>query len=221
MKKIMFNDRYGLTDAVLRGTKTMTRRLVSQDILNRVASYQEMYYEGTLSSISTKDALVNMACNERMLGNVYRVGEEVAIARSYEALANSGATQLDKMLETSSTFKKEYCGAGWSNKMFVKAGLMPNRIRITGVKVERLQDISEDDVYREGFTKEAINNGWGNAAWHWEAVLTYIDGLGLYKQIRNTNPQEAFAYLIDKVSGYGTWDSNPFVFAYSFQLIKN
>lgn len=208
MKKIMFNDRYGLTDAVLRGTKTMTRRLVSQDILNRVASYQEMYYEGTLSSISTKDALVNMACNERMLGNVYRVGEEVAIARSYEALANSGATQLDKMLETSSTFKKEYCGAGWSNKMFVKAELMPNRIRITSVKVERLQDISEADCLREGVATVAHPLGGG---------IFY----SFYRGDIYNSPKRAFAALIDKVSGKGTWDSNPFVFAYSFQLIKN
>ena len=27
MKKIMFNDRYGLTEAVLSGRKTMTRRV--------------------------------------------------------------------------------------------------------------------------------------------------------------------------------------------------
>lgn len=32
MQKIMFNDRYGLTDAVIEGRKTMTRRVVSQDL---------------------------------------------------------------------------------------------------------------------------------------------------------------------------------------------
>lgn len=30
MKKIMFNDRYGLTQAVLEGRKTMTRRIMTQ-----------------------------------------------------------------------------------------------------------------------------------------------------------------------------------------------
>lgn len=29
MKKIMFNDRYGLTQAVIEGRKTMTRRLAA------------------------------------------------------------------------------------------------------------------------------------------------------------------------------------------------
>lgn len=31
---------------------------------------------------------------------------------------------------------------------------------------------------------------------------------------------EAFAALIDKISGKGTWDSNPWVFVYEFELIK-
>lgn len=32
-------------------------------------------------------------------------------------------------------------------------------------------------------------------------------------------PREAFAALIDKVSGKGTWESNPYVFVYEFELI--
>lgn len=40
--------------------------------------------------------------------------------------------------------------ASWSNKMFVKAELMPHQIRITGIKCERLYDISEADCLREG-----------------------------------------------------------------------
>ena len=33
-------------------------------------------------------------------------------------------------------------------------------------------------------------------------------------------PREAFAALIDKVSGKGTWESNPYVWAYEFELMK-
>ena len=33
-KKIMFNDRYGLTEAVLSGRKTQTRRLIPIDLYN-------------------------------------------------------------------------------------------------------------------------------------------------------------------------------------------
>lgn len=32
--------------------------------------------------------------------------------------------------------------------------------------------------------------------------------------------QEAYAALIDKISGKGTWASNPYVFVYEFELVK-
>jgi hypothetical protein len=51
MKKIMFNDRYGLTEAVLSGRKTQTRRIVPRnfftctyDILdNNTLVFEDMY----------------------------------------------------------------------------------------------------------------------------------------------------------------------------------
>lgn len=43
-----------------------------------------------------------------------------------------------------------------------------------------------------------------------------IDG----KQLHWTKPKEAFAALIDKVSSKGTWESNPYVFVYEFELVK-
>lgn len=38
--------------------------------------------------------------------------------------------------------------------------------------------------------------------------------------ILKDTPREAFAALIDKVSGRGTWASNPWVVAYEFELVK-
>lgn len=34
-----------------------------------------------------------------------------------------------------------------------------------------------------------------------------------------SSPQRAYADLIDKISGKGTWESNPWVGAYSFELV--
>ena len=103
-------------------------------------------------------------------------------------------------------------GAGWNNKMFVKPELMPHRIRITGIKCERLQDISDDDCMREGISE----------AWY-ESTDTTLYGYADEKKwtaVEFDTPREAFASLIDKVSGRGTWKSNPWVVAYEFDLLK-
>lgn len=188
---MMFNDRYGLTAAVLQGRKTMTRRIVPDR------------YVPLIEVGMRKTALVRAQRH----GDAFSEGEIVAVAQSYKEV-NDYSYVLD--------FKHT---PGWSNKMFVRAGLMPHRIRITGINVERLQDIGVEDVYREGFSKEAVDCGWGNAAWRWEAMLAYVDNLGRCRQIRSEVPREAFAILIDKVAGYGTWERNPWVFAYSFELL--
>ena len=41
MKKILFNDRYGLTDAVIEGRKTMTRRPVSESLWEEWTDYDD------------------------------------------------------------------------------------------------------------------------------------------------------------------------------------
>ena len=207
MKKIMFNDKFGLTDAVLQGRKTMTRRPVG----NRMTDDDIKAYLKGYAELANKCAY-------------YKIGEVVAVAQSYKDAGIDPHFLMFQPIDGSTYFAKMEIEAmfteGWNNKMFVRADLMTHQIRITDIKVERLQDISEEDVYKEGFRKESINNGWGNAAWHWESVLTYMDRLGCYKQIRSENPKEAFSLLIDKVSGVGTWERNPWVFAYSFELCK-
>ena len=41
MKKIMFNDKYGLTQAVLDRCKTMTRRIVSEKLWDKWTEYDD------------------------------------------------------------------------------------------------------------------------------------------------------------------------------------
>ena len=127
----------------------------------------------------------------------YKVGEVVAVAQSYLDVCNP---QFDKL---------GHDVAGNTNKMFVRADLMPHHIKITDVKVERLQDIPEEEILKEGVWQFYDNK-----------KLFYISkNTGEASTVCFLSAREAFAYLIDKVSGKGTWDSNPWVVAYSFKLI--
>lgn len=94
----------------------------------------------------------------------YEVGEVVAVAQRYEDLADIYQDKDSYLLQLSKVYG---CNPedvmklpGWTNKMFVKSELMPRRIRITGIKCERLQDISDADCLKEGiFVNEYSDNG--------------------------------------------------------------
>lgn len=215
MKKIMFSERYGLEHAVLAGTKTMTRRIIPIDLYNQTD--WKAVAEGDFEAVVDGEGYYH---DIRNCGK-YRVGEEVAIAQSYETLANSHYCSELGMMDSPTTFKKEFCGNGWGNKMFVKAEYMPHRIRITGIKVERLQDISDEDCLREGVYKHnAAPDALGMDRYKF---IAYAYNATPGKNIKRwwfQTPREAFAALIDRISGRGTWQSNPWVYVYTFELIK-
>lgn len=132
----------------------------------------------------------------------YKVGEVVAIAQSYkEVYPNADFEMVGNGFMTES--------AGWNNKMFVRADLLPHHIRITDIEIERLQDISDDDIIREGVWQFYDNKD-----------LFYVSkNIGYAPDVAFPTAREAFWFLIDKVSGKGTWESNPLVVAYSFELV--
>ena len=189
MQKIMFNDRYGLTNAVIEGRKTMTRRLIPDEFFGL-----------------TWDTRGNTLVYENEYGDFidvrhskytrYKLGEVVAVSQCYNDVVQE--------------FTDLAFVPGSTNKMFVRADLMPHQIRITGIRCERLQDISDEDCVKEGVRV-------GSQAL--EYPYYFIDTKQFlfcdYK-----SPRRAFAALIDKVSGRGTWDRNPWVVVYEFELVK-
>ena len=121
----MFNDRFGLTKAVLDGRKTMTRRSIPKKLLESI----ELYAHGNEEEL-----------RYRLLANSsYQVGKVIAIAQTYKDIYND-AYHIGLYGRT----------AGWTNKMYVAAYRMPNHIKITNIRVERLQDISNEDCLKEG-----------------------------------------------------------------------
>lgn len=192
MQKINFNDRFGLTQAVIEGRKTMTRRLIN---LNSTSDVQVRIFAGYVQIIGRSGNV----CAEKKLP--YKVGEVVTVAQSYEAAGFDPGYCIE-----GGQFAQKH--AGWHNKMFVKPALMPHRIRITGVRCERLQRISDADCLREGIRYIP------------KICKFYFEDVRREEGFYFDNHREAFAMLIDKVSGRGTWASNPWVVAYEFELLK-
>lgn len=225
MKKIMFNDKYGLTQAVLDGRKTMTRRICKYDRPNETYDivfpvFEPNDYDNDGNIVSPLNYAFGWRNDEGDFTDwnipKYKVGEVVAIAQNYRDVEQEGYP-VDSRYDA---FRTANWGdgedgvlkssAGWSNKLFVRADLMPRHIRITNIKIERLQDISDKDCLKEGIYEDSGDDEFPPSIFY-EFEGNKDDGFD--------TPREAFAALIDKVSGKGTWLKNPYVFCYSFELI--
>lgn len=197
MQKIMFNDRYGLTQAVIEGRKTMTRRLIPDEFFGLTWDTRgnTLVYENEYGDFID----VRLSKYTR-----YKVGEIVAVAQRYQDIFDYSNCVNPYAWEDDDK------PSGWTNKMFTKAELMPHQIRITGIRCELLQDITDEDCMKEGIREDPfpIENPYyfGDAK---EGGLVHFG-----------TPREAFASLIDRVSGKGTWERNPWVVVYEFELIK-
>ena len=201
MQKIMFNDKYGLTEAVLMKRKTQTRRIITNkemlEFIKRFDTPASVFtiYERFRLDPSLKWGFLG---NRRVMR--YQMNETVAIAQPYADIT----LQVDWV---KCMIRKETLG--WNNKMFVRAEDMPHHIRITKISIERLQDIKSEDCLNEGIWRAGDVGLEGTTYWYH----------GLSNSSFRT-PQEAYASLIDSISGKGTWATNPYMFVYDFELIN-
>jgi hypothetical protein len=87
---------------------------------------------------------------------------------------------------------------GWSRRNSIHMPRWASRItlRITDVRVERLNDISEADALAEGIERIRFPEV---GEWGW--------------------PQRMYRDLWNQINGPGSWDANPWVWAVSFELI--
>lgn len=193
MKKIMFNDKYRLTQAVLEGRKTQTRRIAY--IGNATIIDCGICVETKNFGRATIFRGIDEISHSR-----YCIGEEVAVAQKYRELVSEAGYNEEEI-------NKLRCSKGWTNKMYVKADLMPHRIRITNIRIERLQDISEEDCLAEGIVdfESRMNKA------HFYSITDESATYG--------TAQKLYSLLIDKIAGKGTWKRNPYVFVYEFELI--
>lgn len=194
MQKIMFNDQYGLTQAVLDGRKTQTRRIAYQEPFKFYCNCG-FYTEG-----KDKGKLAINDGNEIVAKSTYKIGEVVAVAQRYSDIPFNREI-----------FKGAGLSIGWVNKMYVKSDLMPHHIKITNIRCERLQDISTDDCMKEGIYCSHIKAI--DDAYSYDATNDRFKPKRWYR-----TPIEAYKMLSCKLHLH--WGNNPLVFVYDFELVK-
>ncbi len=242
MQKMMFEHRrFGLEQAVIARLKEMTRRRVRFP-----KGINDADVESAVMGIDEKGRVYFTFSAGTEYFDVYpryQIGEKVAVAQCYETCWNYYQKLWEAKNDPSDWHTPDAIlgdsvqeAAGWNNKLFVRADLMPHVIEITDIKAERLQDISDEDCRKEGIVPVTWRQ------WHRQDVddlspQRYTDHdvwtlpkflEGIRDPWADSEPDEymaekaqvAFAVLIFKLQSRKAWDRNEWQFAYTFKLIK-
>ncbi len=189
-----------MVKAILGGKKTMTRRVVKAKYLTLREVTGELRGEQAEQIIAFINA--NEKCPFGKIGSKLYVKETFCPIDDTEHGGN-------KWIDYKATPKRP---AGWENDpkhpsalkwkspLFMPKSASRISLEITDIKVEKVQDITEEDAKAEGVKYISVGAiaGWG------------LTGFTL-----------GFKNLWNSIKGADSWDQNPFVFVISFKVIKN
>ena len=208
--------------ALLAGTKTQTRRVVKMKSHQQIEQRDDgtnwpWMYDGE------RDCDSWMACHYGQPGDRLWVKETWRTADTLDALSPSAIAEkcMDAgyskpwaplQWEADGQRNREWSGFGPGNGVVVGPGKtrvsihMPRwasriTLEVTGVRVERLQEIDIADAQAEGVS---------------DTGAFILDGEGN----EQGGPIAEYAVLWDQINGDGSWESNPWVWVIEFKRVE-
>lgn len=199
--------------ALLAGTKTQTRRIAKP---RRRPSLFEVEEDG--SPMWTDGYILDPGnAGWRMADNPYGVpGDVLWVKETYRLEQGAGKpAQSEGYLvhyEADGAANPEHeWGAMARPSIHMPRWASRLSLRITDVRVERLNDISEADAIAEGIDR--VENNFGNGPAYCDYALGDIaDNAEWYR-----DPRRSYRSLWDHINGPGAWDANPWVWVVSFE----
>lgn len=211
MKGICFTE--PLFHKIVKGEKTQTRRIMNpQPTLKADWFIKELEgWKGFAVLEKYTDCELERFEIHKLLTPRYKVGEVIYLKEPYiyEYDKEEKCFRNYYKYLIADVLKIKAIGAEvrWKNKLFMPESEARYFIEITGVRVERLQDISNEDCVREGIIPcFSLTGG------HWHYFMP--DKLNEPYH----SPVNAYAVLINRIDSKGTWDRNPYVWVYEFKL---
>jgi hypothetical protein len=202
--------------ALLAGTKTQTRRVV----VNRNARYSElvMVDDGTGWWPYATDDCESQICydgNERPMASPYGVpGDRLWVREAWRIAGDSDGDTLD-MFDRDDVQYRADDDQSYIDRYRPSIHL-PRRfsritLEVTGVRVERLHDISDADAIAEGVAELPLQVGMPGPWWTADASA----GVALHGR----TPKRAYAKLWESINGPGSWDANPWLWVINFKRL--
>jgi hypothetical protein len=196
--------------AILAGRKTTTRRVVKPQPYAIIDNWPyidnpvEVVDEATKSvktiySDANMNRLVKPArCPYGQPGDLLYVRETVGIHLTPEEQPPNGYVLYKADFQDGATFEWEGGGSAWRSALFMPRWASRIKLEVTGVKVERVQDITEENAEAEG--------------------ATAIDPFENTKIVDNRSVFAGIWNQLNAKRGY-SWDSNPWVWVIEFKVL--
>lgn len=182
-----------MVQALLEGRKTMTRRICK--LQPGEGEYYEQLAEDDWAYISLGGMSGPYRCPYGKIGDTIWVRETWAW---HDDLIGSG-WYIHKSIN-----EKDYPGQKWKPSIFMPKEACRMKLEITNIRVERLQDISEEDAKAEGAIPFKQNFDDSDDCW--------TDG----------KHKTAYEYLWNEINGWdpNSWNENKFVWVIEFKNIS-
>ncbi len=221
-RSILFNTE--TVRAILDGRKTVTRRVVKG-----LPDCNLMYLE-TNPSVYTEDN----PDKERTLNGLWAIFE--SCGDEYEECPmRKSAYKVGDILYVRETFHQNYDGSyaykaysptnsGWSPSIHMPKEAARIFLRVTDVRVERLQDITEEQAKNEGISEQEIIKAWNSVYKHKGGFTEKISEnlirlfgtdshiIYVFKNLWNSTIKKQDLNRYD-------WDANPWVWVYELERV--
>lgn len=204
-RPILFSE--PMVRALLAGSKTQTRRVAKAALLEDGSEFRDddgwplRYDEGTHTEL-------------RAASPYGLPGDRLWVREAWRTVAGADDIPPRDLMNVEAFTHYEADSANPAGMGKLRPGMFMPRwasrilLEVTGVRVERLQDISEADARAEGI-EERANAGRDPARWR---VYGHADRY-------TSDPVESYRSLWESINGAGSWDPNIWVWVVEFRRI--
>lgn len=208
MKPILFST--PMVQAILSGNKTMTRRVVKHKC--KIEDLSPMIRSTQNENDWDKLILTDENGEDFLIEPKYKVGDVLWVRETYNTeLAMKG--EENEVGKTNfyvykADAQREYQDIiyKWKPSIFMPREAARLFLKVTEVRVERLQDISEEAAISEGVSRYPKSPIYG--------YKNYCDETNFV-----LSAKESFETLWKKINGETSWNENPYVWVIGFERI--
>lgn len=208
--------------AILEGRKTQTRRIVRDS--NSLGNWKPSQCDMTQAWVDQGPSPAGnpgpylkapvTAHPDDLVDRIYSrdwSGDRLWVRETHHTFAHGDPTAARGIRTHQVVYRADPDSDQWDRVKWTPSIFMPRwasriTLEITGVRVERLQEISDGDAHAEGISEEAARS-------------LPLPGRGNEPTRAETVPRDVYSVLWDDINGAGSWDANQWVWVFEFKTL--